>query len=112
MLTASKCAVCAFDVPSTASICGRCAHPVGAPAPQNSVESPRPQPQWIKRLGPLGVIATAALKFKTAILLVLTKAKFLIFGLAKLKTLLSMLATIGVYWTLYGWRFATGFIIG
>jgi Zn-dependent protease len=80
-----------------------------------TVERPQEQkagPEWIKRLGPLGVVATAALKFKTAILLVLTKAKFLLFGLAKLQTLLSMLASIGVYWSLYGWRFATGFIIG
>jgi Zn-dependent protease len=57
-------------------------------------------------------VATAALKFKTAILLLLAKAKFLIFGLAKLQTLLSMLATLGVYWSLYGWRFAAGFVIG
>ncbi|MBV8847416.1 MAG: site-2 protease family protein [Bryobacterales bacterium] len=109
MSTVSTCPACGSGVPPAASICGRCAHPVAAP-PLNP--EPKPQPDWIKRLGPFGAIAAAALKFKTAILLVLAKAKFLIFGLAKLKTLLSMLATIGVYWTIYGWRFAAGFVIG
>ncbi|HKT54412.1 MAG TPA: site-2 protease family protein, partial [Caulobacteraceae bacterium] len=73
---------------------------------------PKPQPKWIKKLGPFGAIAAAGLKFKTAIFLLLTKAKFLLTGLAQLKTLLSMLATIGVYWTIYGWKFAAGFVIG
>jgi len=73
---------------------------------------PKPQPQWAKKLGPFGAIAVAALKFKTAILLFLTKAKFLLTGLAQLKTLLSMLAFFGVYWTIYGWKFAAGFVIG
>jgi hypothetical protein len=72
----------------------------------------KPQPEWIKRLGPLGVVVAFFLKFKTVALLFLTKAKFLLLGLGKLKTLLSMLATIGVYWTLYGWKFAVGFVIG
>ena len=58
------------------------------------------------------MVVTLALKFKTAILLLLTKGKFLIFGLAKVPTLLSMLASLGVYWSLYGWRFAAGFVIG
>jgi Zn-dependent protease len=72
----------------------------------------KPQPAWIKKLGPFGALAAGALKFKTAIFLLLTKAKFLLTGLAQLKTLLSMLATIGVYWTIYGWKFAAGFVIG
>jgi Zn-dependent protease len=41
----------------------------------------------------------------------LAKGKFLLFGLAKIKTLFSMLAFMGVYWALYGWRFALGFVI-
>lgn len=66
----------------------------------------------LKKLGPVGVALGVALKFKTITLLVLTKAKFLIFGLAKFKTLLSMLATMGVYWSLYSWKFALGFVLG
>ncbi len=72
----------------------------------------KPQPKWIKKLGPFGAVAAAGLKFKTAILLLLTKAKFLLVGLSQLKTLLSMFAFFGVYWALYGWKFAAGFVIG
>ena len=59
-------------------------------------------PNWLKRFGPVG----AALAYG------LSKAKFLIFGLAKIKTLFSMLAFLGVYWALYGWKFALGFVLG
>ncbi len=41
----------------------------------------------------------------------LTKGKFLLAGLTKLPTLLSMLATVGVYMSLFGWKFAVGFIV-
>lgn len=45
------------------------------------------------------------------LLSLLSKGKFLLFGLAKIKTLFSMLAFMGVYWALYGWKFALGFVI-
>ncbi len=69
-----------------------------------SSENPAPdaKPNWAKRLGPLG----AALAF------LLGKAKFLFFGLTKIKTLFTMFASIGVYWALYGWKFGLGFILG
>ena len=51
-------------------------------------------------------------KFKTVILLALTKGKFLLLGFTKLNTLLSMFASMGLYWALYGWKFAVGFILG
>jgi Zn-dependent protease len=41
-------------------------------------------------------------------LLILSKLKFLLLGLTKLKTLLSMFAFIGVYWTIHGWPLAVG----
>jgi Zn-dependent protease len=44
--------------------------------------------------------------------LLLTKGKFLLLGLTKLKTLVSMLAFFGVYWTTFGWPLALGFVIG
>lgn len=66
---------------------------------------PKPEPQWIKKLGPFGAIVAGALKFKTALLLILTKS-------AQLKMLLSMFASFGLYWAIYGWKFAAGFIIG
>jgi Zn-dependent protease len=60
--------------------------------------SPKPKTDWRKRLGPFGVILAALIKFKTVLLLVLTKGKFLF----------SMLAFVGLYWSLFGWPFAVG----
>ncbi len=42
--------------------------------------------------------------------LLLSKLKFVLLGLTKLGTLASMLLAFSVYWTLWGWRFALGFI--
>ena len=43
--------------------------------------------------------------------LLLGKLKFLLLGLTKLKTLLSMFAFFGVYWTTYGWPLAAGLVV-
>ena len=59
---------------------------------------PPPQPQWIRRLGPLAPVVLFLLKGKT-----------LFFALFKLKFLLSLFAFLGIYISLYGWRFGLGF---
>jgi Zn-dependent protease len=59
----------------------------------------------------LGGLALLLFKFKSFILIALTKGKFLLLGLTKLPTLLSMLAWIGVYWSLWGWKFALGMAV-
>jgi Zn-dependent protease len=89
--------------------CPQCTQPTHAPPPP---PAPDQKPDWIKRLGPLGVVAAFLLKAKTGVLLLLTKGKFILLGLAKFKTLLSMFATMGLYWALYGWRFGIGFVLG
>jgi Zn-dependent protease len=55
--------------------------------------------RWKKRLGPFAPIA-----------LFLLKAKSFVFVLFKFKFLLSFLAYFGIYWALFGWRFAAGFL--
>jgi len=75
-------------------------------------ENPKAQSSWKKRLGPFGVVLALLAKFKTVILVALTKGKFLLLGFTKLNTLLSMFASMGLYWALYGWKFAVGFILG
>ena len=45
------------------------------------------------------------------VVLLLTKGKFLLTGLLKLPTLFSMLAAFGVYWTIWGWKFALGVVL-
>jgi len=64
-----------------------------------------------KNKGAWAALGAMLLKFKTLILIVLTKAKLVLFGLTKLKTILSMFAFFGVYWLRYGWKFAAGFVI-
>ncbi|MBV9084538.1 MAG: site-2 protease family protein, partial [Acidobacteriaceae bacterium] len=53
---------------------------------------------WTKRLGPLGVLVAFLVKFKTAVLLLLTKGKMF----------LSLFAFFAVYWAMFGWWFALG----
>jgi Zn-dependent protease len=46
------------------------------------------------------------------ILALLSKGKLLLLGFAKLPTLLSMLAFTGVFWHVWGWKFAVAFVLG
>jgi len=55
--------------------------------------------RWTKRLGPFAPIA-----------LFLIKAKSYLFLLLKFKFLLSFLVYFGLYWALFGWKFAVGFL--
>src|SRR5256884_6559838 len=61
--------------------------------------------------GGLGALGLLLAKFKFALLFVITKAKLLVLGLTKASTLLSMLLSMGGYWTLWGWKFAAGFVV-
>lgn len=61
--------------------------------------------------GFLAALVAIALKFKTVLILALTKFKIVLLGLTKLKTLLSMFAFFGVYWARWGWKFALGFVL-
>jgi Zn-dependent protease len=62
-------------------------------------------------LGGLTAIGLLLWKFKALGIFVLGKAKFLLLGLTKAPTLLSMLLSMGLYFTLWGWKFAVGFAL-
>lgn len=62
------------------------------PAPAPSGHAP---PAWARRLGPVAVAGFGAWK---------------LIGFAKLAPALSLLASFAVYWQLWGWRFAAGFV--
>lgn len=62
-------------------------------------------PKWLAGMGAVGLFLW---KFKFVFAFVLTKAKFLLSGLTKASTFFSMLLSMGVYWSLWGWRFALG----
>jgi Zn-dependent protease len=47
----------------------------------------------------------------TVAILVLSKVKFLLLGLTKASTFLSMFAFLGVYWSIYGWPLALGLVL-
>lgn len=59
----------------------------------------------------VGALGLLLWKLKTFLLLALTKGKALLFGLTKMQTLLSMFLSMGFYWTLWGWKFAVGFVL-
>jgi len=69
------------------------------------------RPAWTRGGGVVGGLALILWKAKSLILLALGKLKFLTLGLSKASTLLSLLASFGVYWTLWGWRYALGFLV-
>ena len=61
-----------------------------------------------------GIIATLALglwKLKFFAVMFLTKGKILLLGLTKASTFLSMFATVGVYWTIFGGWLALGLVL-
>jgi Zn-dependent protease len=58
-----------------------------------------------------GGIALLLWKFKFIALFLLTKAKFLLLGLTKASTFLSMFLSLGVYWAAFGWQLALGLVV-
>ncbi len=66
--------------------------------------------RWGKRSAGLGALGLFLWKFKFVFGFVLTKGKFLLFGLTKSSTFFSMLLAAGVYWTVWGWKFALGIV--
>jgi len=71
----------------------------------------KPASRWGKGAAGLGALGALLAKLKFAVVFLLTKAKLLLFGLTKAGTLFSMLLSAGVYWTLWGWKFAIGIVL-
>lgn len=72
---------------------------------------PPARAKWKRAGGALGVVALIFWKFKFLLIFVLTKAKLLLLGLTKASTFFSMLLSVGVYWALWGWKFAVGVVL-
>jgi Zn-dependent protease len=66
-----------------------------------------PAPPVPREKGLRGAVIAVA----TAVVFLLSKAKFLLLGLTKMGTLLSMVAFFGVYLGAYGWKFALGLVL-
>jgi Zn-dependent protease len=67
--------------------------------------------RWGKGAAGLGALGALLFKLKFALVFVLTKVKLLLFGLTKAGTFFSMLLSAGVYWTIWGWKFAFGLVL-
>ena len=63
-----------------------------------------------KWLGGLGALGLALWKLKFVFVFLLGKGKLLLLGLTKASTFFSMALSLGVYWAMFGWRFAAGLI--
>jgi Zn-dependent protease len=59
----------------------------------------------------VGTVVLTFWKFKFLAVFLLTKAKFLLLGLTKASTFLSMFASFGLYWTAFGGWFALGLVL-
>ncbi|MCB9757565.1 MAG: site-2 protease family protein [Candidatus Omnitrophica bacterium] len=59
----------------------------------------------------LGVVGVFLWKFKFLLVMLLTKGKLLLLGLTKAQTFFSMFLTFGIYWTVWGWKFALGLVL-
>ena len=66
---------------------------------------------WAKKFAKFGPLGVFLWKFKVILLFAATKGKLLLLGLTNLTTLTSMLASMGLYWHWYGWKFALGFVL-
>jgi Zn-dependent protease len=69
--------------------------------PASGATTPTEKPWWMQGLAGIGTIA----------LLLATKLKFLLLGLTKISTFVSMFAFFGVYWSIYGWPLALGLVL-
>jgi Zn-dependent protease len=83
--------------------------PAALAAPSPSAAAPRNK-AGAGGLAGLGGLGLLIWKFKFIAVFVLTKAKFLLLGLTKASTFLSMFLSLGVYWTVFGWKFALGLV--
>ena len=82
--------------------------PVIPSAPAASSAHPQRRGAWWAAVGGAGLLLW---KFKFIVVFVLSKLKLLLFGLSKGTTVFSMLASAGVYWTIFGWKFAVGLVL-
>jgi Zn-dependent protease len=73
-------------------------------------EKPRPG-RPVGRFAALGALGVLLWKFKALLVVALTKGKALLLGLTKAKTLFSMMLSLSLYWTVWGWQFALGFVL-
>lgn len=63
------------------------------------------------RLAMLGTLGLLLWNFKALLVILVTKGKLLLLGLTKASTFTSMLVSAGLYWSIWGWKFALGLVV-
>ncbi|MEA2603147.1 MAG: hypothetical protein QOF89_4139 [Acidobacteriota bacterium] len=81
-----------------------------AASPGGAVPASGERRSW-KGGGVLAGLGFLAWKLKTLFILLFTEGKLLFLGLGNAGTLASMLLSLGVYWTAFGWKLALGLIL-
>ena len=78
-----------------------------------SRRSPKPEraPRKVGLIGLAIAVIALLVKFKFAIVFLLTKGKLLLLGLTNATTFFTMFASFGIYWSLWGWKFAAGILL-
>lgn len=74
-------------------------------------EKTKKEKSGFAKLGAIGAGAFLLWKFKFIIVMILTKGKLLVLGLTKGSTFFTMFLSFGVYWTVWGWKFALGLVM-
>jgi len=69
-----------------------------------------PRSTFAAKAGAAGTAALLLWKLKFVFVALLSKGKLLLMGLTKASTFFSMAASLGAYWTLWGWRYAVGVV--
>ncbi len=69
-----------------------------------------PAQEWTGLAASGGFVLAFLAKFKTAVFLLLGQGKLLLLGLTNAGTFVSMFASFGLYWSMYGWSLAGGLI--
>jgi len=82
----------------------------GAGPGQGPEGKPRSWTTAWKSGGGLAALGLLAWKLKGILVLVATKGKLLLLGLTKAGTVSTMFLSLGVYWTVFGWKLAAGLI--
>jgi Zn-dependent protease len=82
--------------------------PIIPAPPTETSTNPSGRGAWWAALGGVGLLLW---KFKFILVFVFSKLKLLVFGLSKGTTVLSMLASAGVYWAAFGWQFGVGLVL-
>lgn len=85
--------------------------PDGVATSPNGVPPRRPASPLLHAAAAAGGLALLLWKFKFIAVAVLSKLKLLIGGFSSGGTVLTMLLSLGVYWTAWGWKFALGLVL-